>query len=119
MRTELDYQSFEQPVVRNIDELGFEILKNRVNNASWRHTPKRRTTMNNPLWTNNDVKQALEVGREPRRINNRENIETRSQLKRIVKQEKHNKELNIAIICKHNRKSFYSYINERRIVRDT
>ena len=26
--------------------------------------------------------------------------------------------INIAKICKHNPKSFYSYINERRIVRD-
>ena len=34
MRTELDYQTFEQPIVRNDAELGFEILKNRVNDAS-------------------------------------------------------------------------------------
>ena len=41
MRTELDYQTFEQPIVRNNPELGFEILKNRVNDASRRHIPKR------------------------------------------------------------------------------
>ena len=40
------------------------------------------------------------------------------EVKRIVKQEKRNKELSIARICKHNHKSFYSYINERRIERD-
>ena len=55
-------------------------------------------------------------------INNDETIaeytEAKRQVKRIVKQEKRNKELNIARICKHNLKSFYSYINERRIVRD-
>ena len=28
MRTELDYQTFEQPIVRNNAELGFEIFKN-------------------------------------------------------------------------------------------
>ena len=39
------------------------------------------------------------------------------QVKRIVKQEKRNKELNIAGICKHSPKNFYFYINERRIVR--
>ena len=40
------------------------------------------------------------------------------QVKIIVKQENRNEELSIARICKHNPKSFYSYINERRIVRD-
>ena len=34
------------------------------------------------------------------------------QVKRIVEQEKRNKELSIARICKHNPKSFYSYIDE-------
>ena len=32
---------------------------------------------------------------------------------KIVKQEKRNRELNIARICKHNPKSFYSYISTR------
>ena len=39
-------------------------------------------------------------------------------MKRIVIHEKRNKELSIAKTCKHNPKSVYSYINERRIVRD-
>ena len=55
-------------------------------------------------------------------INNEETaaqyIAAKRQVKRIVKQEKRNKELSIARICKHNPKSFYFYINERRIVRD-
>ena len=50
MRTELDYQTFEQQIVRNNAELGFEILKNRVNDASRRHIPKRRATINNLSW---------------------------------------------------------------------
>ena len=118
--------TFEQPIVRNNGELGFEILRNRVNDASRRHIPKRRATINNPSWINNDVKQA--IGRRQRayetkrRINNEETfaefIAARREVKQIVKQEKRNKELSIARICKHNPKSFYSYINERRIVRD-
>ena len=39
-------------------------------------------------------------------------------MKRTVKQAKRSKETNIATICKSNPKCFYSYINERRIVRD-
>ena len=38
------------------------------------------------------------------------------QVKRTVKQAKCSKEINIATICKINPKSFYSYINERRII---
>ena len=64
MRPELDYQTFEQPIVRNNAELGFEILKNRVNDARRRHIPRRRATINNPSWINNDVKQA--IGRRQR-----------------------------------------------------
>ena len=56
------------------------------------------------------------------RINNEETVaeytEAKRQVKRIVIQEKRNKELNIARIFKHNPKSFYSYITERKIVRD-
>ena len=59
MRTELDYQTFEQPIIRNNGELGFEILKSRVNDASRRLILKRQVTINNPSWINNDVKQAI------------------------------------------------------------
>ena len=78
MRTELDYQTFERPIVRNNAELGFEILKNRVNDASRRHIPKRGATINNPSWINNDVKQANERRQRAyetkRRINNEETV---------------------------------------------
>ena len=40
------------------------------------------------------------------------------QVKRTVKPAKRIKETNIATICKSNAKYFYSYINERRIVRE-
>ena len=124
MRTELDYQTFEQSNVRNNTELGFEIFKNRVNDARRGHIPKRRATINNPSWINNDVKQAIgkrqRAYETKRRTNNEETvaeyIEAKRQVKRIVKQKKRKKELNIARICKHNPKSFYTYINERRIV---
>ena len=100
IRAELDYQIFEQPIVRNNAELGFDIVKNRVNDASRRHIPRRRATTR-PLWINNDVKHA--IGRiqrsyEAKRMINSEEtiaeyIEAKRQVKRIVKQEKCNKEL--------------------------
>ena len=64
MPTELDYQTFEQPMVRNNAELEFKILKNRVNDASRIHIQRRRATMNNPSWINNDFNRA--IGRRQR-----------------------------------------------------
>ena len=71
-------------------------------------------TINNPSWINNDVKQ--DIGRRQRAyetkrwINNEctitEFIAARREVKRIVKQEKRNKKLRMARICKHNSKSF-------------
>ena len=62
MRTELDYQTFEQPIVRNNAKLGFEIIKNRVNDTSRRHIPKRWATINNPSTMISN--RLLEGGRE-------------------------------------------------------
>ena len=39
-----------------------------------------------------------------------EYIEAKRQFKRVVKQEKRNKKLSIARICKHYQKSFYTLI---------
>ena len=116
MRTELDYQTFEQAIVSKNAELGFEILKNRVNDASRRHILRRLVTINNPSWINNDVKQAIlrrQTAYETKRMINIEEtitkyIEAKRQVKRIVEPEKQkrNKELSIARICKLNPKSF-------------
>ena len=100
MLTELDYQTFEGPIVRNNAVLGFGIFNDRVNDASRRHIPKRRATINNPSWINNDVKYAIgwrqRAYETKRRINNLETIAefiaARREVKRIVKQEQRNKE---------------------------
>ena len=67
-------------------------------------------------------KEAESLYETNRKINNKETvaefIAARREVKTIVKQEKRNKELSTSRICKQNHKSFYSYINERRIVRD-
>ena len=93
------YHTFEQPIIRNNAELGFKILKSRVNDASRRHIPKRRATINNPSWINDNVKRAIgwsqRAYESKRWINNEETvteyIAARRQV-RILKQEKRNKE---------------------------
>ena len=83
-------------------------------------------TINNPSWINNDVKQS--IARRQRAYDERkrnyadetsaEYFTARRLVKRAVKQDKRNREINVARLCKTNPKGFYSYINERRIVRD-
>ena len=122
MRTEPDYQTFEQPIVRNNAELGFEILKNRVNDASRRHIQRDEPPSTVHRGSTMMSNRLLEGGREPMKQKEistiAEFIAARREVERIVKQEKRNKEFSIARICKHNPKSCFSYINERRIVRD-
>ena len=65
MQTELDYHTFEQPIIGNNAELGSEILKSRVNDESRRHIPKRRATINNPSGSTMMSNRLLEGGREP------------------------------------------------------
>ena len=59
MRTELDYQTFKQPIVRNNAELGFEIFKNSADDASKDEPPS--TIHRGSTMVSNRV---LEGGRE-------------------------------------------------------
>ena len=65
MRTELDCHSFEKPIIRNNAELGFKILKSRVNDASRRHIPKRRAPSTIRRGSTMMSNRLLEAGREP------------------------------------------------------
>ena len=65
MRTELDYHIFEQPIIRNNAEFGFEILKSRVNDASRRHIPKDEQPSTIHRGSTIISNSLLEGGREP------------------------------------------------------
>ena len=100
MLADVDDERLECLIVNSDAAQGFELLKNQILESCLRHIPKKYITINNPSWINNDVKQSI-----ARR--QRANDETKC-----------NKEINVARLCKTNPKGFYSYINERRIVRD-
>ena len=97
-----------------------EIMASRVNDTSQKTIEPPSTKIST---VDKQLCQTYErEHRNKKKINNEEvvteDIVTRRQVKRIVKQEKRNNESSIARICKHNPKSLYFYINERRIVRD-
>ena len=84
-----------QPIVKNNEELGFEILKSRVNCEQKTH-PKKMSHHQQPIVDQQQCKQAIERRQRTyetkRRINNEETvaeyIAAKRQVKRIVKQEK-------------------------------
>ena len=92
MWTELDYQTFGQPIVRNNSELGVEILKSRINDASGRHISKRWATINNHCGSTMMSNRLSEGHREPmkQKVGSKETvaeyIAARKWVKRIVKQ---------------------------------
>ena len=73
---------------------GFEMFKNRVNDASSRHISRKRITINNPSWINNDVNQAIakrQRAYQDSKLNNTEESNAKyatakKQVKRSVKQ---------------------------------
>ena len=126
MRADLDDKRLERLIVNSDAAQGFELLKNKIIESCRRYIPKKYITINNPSWINNDVKQSIarrQRAYDERKRNNTdetsaEYFTARRLVKRAVKQAKRNREINVATLCKTNPKGFYSYINERRIVKD-
>ena len=126
MRADLDDEWLERLIVNSDAAQGFELHKNRILESCNKRIPKKHITINNPSWINNDVKQS--VARRQRAYDERkrnyadetsaEYFTARRLVKRAVKQAKRNKEINVARLCKTNPKVIYSYINERRIIRE-
>ena len=65
MRTEHDYHTFEQPFIRNNAELGFEILKSRVNMRAEDTTRKDEPPSTFQRGSTMMSNRLLEGGREP------------------------------------------------------
>ena len=126
MRADFDDERLEHLIVNSDAAQGFELLKNKILESCRRHIPKKHITINNSSWINNDVKQSIAKRQKPNDEKKRDNTDENSAdyftarrlVKRVVKQTKRNKEINVARLCKTNPKGVYSYINERRIVRD-
>ena len=63
MRTELDFQTITQPIVRN--NASYDLKLSRTEPMMHvEHIPRRRDNINNPALINNDVKEA--IGRRQR-----------------------------------------------------
>ena len=126
MRAFLDDERLEQFIVNSDAVQGFALLENKILESCRGHILKKHFTINNKTWINNDVKQSIarrQRAYDERKRNNTdetsaEDFTARRLVKIAVKQTKRDKEINVARLCKTNPKGFYSFINERRIVKD-
>ena len=127
LRNEIVNTDFEQYFHEKTADECFEYTRDTVLQASMRHIPKKKTQINNPSWFNNEVKEAitnrdrlyLEWKTSPSEQSEADHKQSCREVKKVVRRAKRNKELNVARLAKHNPKAFYSYVNERRVVRDS
>ncbi|KAF2343305.1 hypothetical protein FHG87_025938, partial [Trinorchestia longiramus] len=112
---------------KNAEEC-YMILKDKIATATDHHIPRkqiRRT--NNPPWFSQEIKRLINAKQhsyrrlkryqtEPHR---QEHIHACRAVKRTIKSTKRNKEITVAAQAKTHPKSFYKYVNDRRLKRDT
>ena len=104
MHANLDDERLEHLIVYSEAAQEFELLKNRILEYWRRHNHKTHITLINPSWINNDVKQSN--ARHQRAYDestdgkSAEYFAARQLVKRAVKQDKRNMEINVARLCK-------------------
>ncbi|KAF2348403.1 hypothetical protein FHG87_020840, partial [Trinorchestia longiramus] len=108
--------------------LCYMILKDKIATATDHHIPRKRIRpTNKPPWFSQEIKRLINARQhsyrrlkryqtEPHR---QEHIHACRAVKRTIKSTKRNKEITVAAQAKTNPKSFYKYVNDRRLKRDT
>ncbi|KAF2349531.1 Reverse transcriptase domain [Trinorchestia longiramus] len=104
------------------------ILKDKIATATDHHIPRKRIKpTNNPPWFSEKIKRLINARQHSYRRLKRYQTEPHRQehihacwaVKRTIKSTKRNKEITVAAQDKTNPKSFYKYVNDRRLKRDT
>ncbi|KAF2355360.1 Reverse transcriptase domain [Trinorchestia longiramus] len=128
MKEELGSYNYEVLMNNKNTEECYMILKDKIATATDHHIPRKRIRpTNNPPWFSQEIKRLINARQhsyrrlkryqtEPHR---QEHIHACRAVKRTIKFTKRNKEITVAAQAKTNPKSFYKYVNDRRLKRDT
>ncbi|KAF2355969.1 hypothetical protein FHG87_013272, partial [Trinorchestia longiramus] len=128
MKEELGSYNYEVLMNNQNAEECYMILKDKIATATDHHIPRKRIRpTNNPPWFSQEIKRLINARQhsyrrlkryqtEPHR---QEHIHTCKAVKRTIKSTKRNKKIIVAAQAKTNTKSFYKYVNDRRLKRDT
>ncbi|KAF2352852.1 Reverse transcriptase domain [Trinorchestia longiramus] len=112
---------------KNAEEC-YMILKDKIATATDHHIPRKRIRpTNNPPWFSQEIKRLINARQhsyrrlkryqtEPHR---QEHIHACRAVKRTINSTKRNKEITVAAQAKTNPKSFYKYVNDKQLKRDT
>ncbi|KAF2356835.1 Reverse transcriptase domain [Trinorchestia longiramus] len=128
MKEELGSYNYEVLMNNKNAEECYLIFKVKIATATDHYIPtKRIRPTNNPPWFSQEIKRLINARQhsyrrlkryqtEPHR---QEHIHACRAVKRTIKSTKRNKEITVAAQAKTNPKSFYIYVNDRRLKRDT
>ncbi|KAF2348282.1 hypothetical protein FHG87_020961 [Trinorchestia longiramus] len=128
MKEELGSYNYEVLMSNKNAEECYMILEDKIAIATDHHIPRKRIMpTNNPPWFSQEIKRLINAKQhsyrrlkryqtEPHR---QEHIHACRAVKRTIKSTKRNKEITVAAQAKTNPKSFYKYVNDRRLKRDT
>ncbi|KAF2357571.1 Endonuclease/exonuclease/phosphatase [Trinorchestia longiramus] len=128
MKEELGSYNHEVLMNNKNAEECYMILKDKNATATDHHIPRKRIRpTNNPPWFSQEIERLINARQhsyrrlkryqtEPHR---QEHIHVCRAVKQTIKSTKRNKEITVAAQAKTNPKSFYKYVNDRRLKRDT
>ncbi|KAF2346267.1 hypothetical protein FHG87_022977 [Trinorchestia longiramus] len=128
MKEELGSYNYEVLMNNKNAEECYMILKNKIATATDHHIPRKRIRpTNNPPWFLQKIKRLINARQhsyrrlkryqtEPHR---QEHIHACRAVKRTIKSTKRNKEITVTAQATTIPKSFYKYVNDRRLKRDT
>ncbi|KAF2359920.1 Endonuclease/exonuclease/phosphatase [Trinorchestia longiramus] len=128
MKEELSSYNYEVLMSNKNVQERYMTLKDKIATATDHHIPRKQIRpTNNPPWFSQEIKRLINARQhsyrrlkryqtEPHR---QEHIHACRAIKRTIKSTKQNKEIAVAAQTKTNPKSFYKYVNERRLRRDT
>ncbi|KAF2344119.1 hypothetical protein FHG87_025126 [Trinorchestia longiramus] len=129
MKEELGSYNYEVLMNNKNAEECYMILKDKIATATDHHIPRNRIRRtNNSPWFSQEIKRLINAREHSYRRLKRYQTEPHRQkhmhacraVKRTIKSTKRNKEITVAAAqAKTNPKSFYKYVNYRRLKRDT
>ncbi|KAF2344520.1 hypothetical protein FHG87_024723 [Trinorchestia longiramus] len=127
MKEELGSHNYEVLMSKKKQEC-YMILKDKIATATEHHIPRKRIRpTNTPSSFSQEIKRLINARQHSYRRLKRYQTEPHRQehihacrvVKRTIKSTKRNKEIAVAAQAKTNPKSFYKYVNDRRLKRDT
>jgi hypothetical protein len=127
MNQELGYLNYEELMRNKNAHESYLLLKEKILSATERYIPRKKVKSNNdPPWFTQEIRTLINLRQQsyrrlkihPTEAHRQDHIRTCRAVKRTIRSTKRNKEIAVAAQAKLNPKSFYKYVNDRRLKKD-